>query len=258
MTNINDFGTILTVFYTQDKSLDNESVYRRGSAFLLQYKGELFIVTAKHCIEEGNKDNITFANPASSKDNKFSYPIKNRLYFNDATCDIDIVIFKVDDDIFYSNILYYSQNILSPEQISEKILNTPKIQSIIKRYIRKSKNNPNYNKNKLTSKLCHIIMGTKLFINYKEYLLDKNVKEKIKNSNTSLVECNPLKLVDSDFIFSENKSFYALGYPGDNVSFKYMNGEQNKIILNKYDLKFLNKDFSNINFNELPIIVDLK
>ena len=216
MSDIKDFGCILVPFY----NFGEKYPYRKGSAFLLQYNGELYIFTAKHCVES---DSIPeFLNPTSQK-LIYNYPILNTIKFTD-NIEMDIALFKVNDKEFCDNIISHIKGIRKPIDEALELINSLYFCNILKidpKTIYEYRNQKNYN----------------------------DIQEAITNTNTSLLDSKYLRFADDTFKFSSDKEYHVLGYPGDTVNFEYLNDEhKNKIILNKYELEFYKQENGNVKF----------
>ena len=180
-----------------------------GSAFVVSYKEKLFIITASHCLDEENINDLFFSKLATNR-KCYSIPIVAQIKSFDVTAteiDTDLRIFKVDDKAFNNNIIE-NASIKTDYEYAQEILRTPYIQRMKRLY----KNNPHKRLKKVkTSKLYNTLLRHQ----------EEEVNKAIINANTSLAEIKNLVLASKDFLFTKDKDCIIIGYSFSDSSIDY-------------------------------------
>lgn len=190
-------AVLQVVYLDKDKRF-----WRKGSSFVIVVNEKIFIVTASHCIDEINFQDL-FLSKLTTERRLFSIPIKSQIKTFDTIgtrVDTDLRILKVDDDVYNQNIIENAQ-LTPPEERYNAIWKTPFYKKLKRIY----RNN--------SAKLIKKLEESKLYSTLTQKQ-NNEIYEKIKNADTSLAEIKNLKL--ADFCPKEKgKECFFIGYSID-------------------------------------------
>ncbi len=180
--------------------VSTEYSYRRGTAFYTQYSERLFAITASHCIEKNDINNL-FLGLNPSKRRNYKIPLNKQInvnYTDGAEIDSDIRIFEIDQISIMKNLAERTQ-IRSYDDMVKEIRCTP----LAKRLLKKYKNQP--------EKFREALMKTTMFKTIHGRQLDE-IEDSLEKADTSLADIKTLELT-KDIILQPGDPFAAVGFP---------------------------------------------